>query len=350
MSTPELPALPEDFDPAAPSAADSGIFGLPVRPDASRFHLIPVPFEATTSYRPGTARGPEALLAASHQVDLYDLETERPYKQGIFLREPSAEIVAMNAEARPLAEQVIAAIGTEDSEEVRAARDRVNECGDRLNAIVRREVERALAGGRVVGTIGGDHAVPFGAIAAHLERFPKLGILHIDAHADLRPAYEGFTWSHASIFYNVSTRLGAPPIVQVGIRDLSEEEHEFIESSNGQIRLNSGPELSRQKLEGIAFSDLAERIVADLPEQVYVSFDIDGLDPTLCPHTGTPVPDGLSFAEATYLLREVVDSGRRIVGFDLCEVAPGPELDGWDAMVGARLLYKLIGFTLLSQR
>ncbi|MEQ8763793.1 MAG: agmatinase family protein [Planctomycetota bacterium] len=337
------------FDPGAPSAAGSGIFGLPFGPDDSRVHLIPVPFEATTSYRQGTARGPEAILTASHQIDLFDLETERPYEAGIYFHPIPAEIISLDVEARPLAEQVIESFGEEPTSHVRHALQRVNECGARVNEWVKAEVTRALAADRLVGVIGGDHSVPFGAIAAHLEKYPEMGILHLDAHADLRDAFEGFTWSHASIFHNVYSKLGRPRLVQVGIRDMSEDELRFQEASRGRITAHFGPELSRQKLEGVAFSHLAERIVSELPEHVYVSFDIDGLDPAFCPNTGTPVPDGLTFAEATYLLREIADSGRKIVGFDLCEVAPGEELDGWDAIVGARILYKLIGFALQSQ-
>jgi len=204
--------------------------------------------------------------------------------------------------------------------------------------------------------------VPLGAIVEHAARFPGMGILHIDAHADLRVAYQGFVQSHASIMHNV---LEAVPslarLVQVGIRDLCEAEAERIAGSNGRIRTFFDSELSAQKHEGTPFTQLCEKIVGELPPQVYVSFDIDGLDPALCPHTGTPVPGGLSFAEIVTLLRTLVRSGRRIVGFDLCEVAPAPAPrrraseasheppDEWDASVGARVLYKLIGFALVSQ-
>jgi agmatinase len=184
------------------------------------------------------------------------------------------------------------------------------------------------------------------------EAYPGVGILHFDAHADLRHAYEGFRWSHASIMYNVLRELPAVSrIVQVGIRDYCDEEDALIRAVPDRIRTYFDPDIRRQLLDGEVFVHLARRIVAELPQQVYVSFDIDGLDPALCPHTGTPVVGGLSFAEAVALLRAVAEGGRTIVGFDLNEVAPDPEARSqWDGNVGARILYKEIGFALASQK
>ncbi len=175
-----------------------------------------------------------------------------------------------------------------------------------------------------------------------------MGILHLDAHADLRDAYEGFTWSHASIFHNVMTRIrGVARLVQVGVRDLGEAENGMIESSEGRIVTFFDPDLAAAKEEGTPFARIADNIVAQLPKDVYLSWDIDGLDPTLCPGTGTPVPGGLSWNEAIGLLRAIHRAKKRIVGLDLCEVSPGET--EWDANVGARLMYKMIGFALLTQ-
>ena len=339
------------FDPSAPAQPGSGIFGLPHQTDQARVILVPVPFDATTSYRPGAAAGPRAILEASRQVDLFDRETGRPYAAGIALLGESEEVRSWNLEARRAAEAVIEAGGVDPREPglVEAAAT-VNGLGDRLNRWVEATVEDWLAEGRLVGTLGGDHAVPFGAIAAHARRYPGLGVLHLDAHADLRHAYEGFTWSHASIMHNVVTRLGGVArLVQVGIRDFSEEEHEDIARSGGRIVTFFDQELAAERFAGGSFAAQVERIVAALPRDVYLSFDIDGLDPTLCPHTGTPVPGGLAFHEACFLIAQVARSGRRIVGFDLCEVAPGPPGDEWDGNVGARLLYKVIGWLLRSR-
>ncbi len=203
--------------------------------------------------------------------------------------------------------------------------------------------------GKMPVTLGGDHAVPFGAIRAYAERYPGLGILHLDAHADLRDAYEGFTWSHASIFHNVMTRLdGIARLVQVGVRDLGQAEQAMIDGSGGRILTFFDADIAARKESGTPFAVIADEIAAALPKDVYLSWDIDGLDPTLCPSTGTPVPGGLSWNEAIGLLRALLRAGKRIVGLDLCEVSPGDT--EWDANVGARLLYKMIGFALLSQR
>jgi agmatinase len=339
------------FDPNAAAAPGSGIFGLPHDEEAARVVLVPVPFDATTSYRKGAARGPGAILEASRQVDLFDLETGRPYEVGIHMLDEPGEIVRWNAEANALSEGIIA-VGGNLQGDPRLVEDlaRVNALSGEVNEWVRREVTRLLDAGKIVGLVGGDHAVPFGSIEAHAARHPGLGVLHFDAHADLRPAYEGFAWSHASIMANVVDRLpGVARLVQVGIRDLSEEEYRKIEDSNGRIVAHYDVDLRRAVRSGRSWDSIAARIVESLPNEVYVSFDIDGLDPALCPSTGTPVPGGLAFHEATAILEAVAISGRRIVGFDLNEVAPGPEGDEWDANVGARLLYKLIGWTLVSR-
>jgi agmatinase len=329
-----------------------GIFGLPHSADEAAVVLIPVPWEPTTSYGRGTAKGPEAIFTGSRQVDLYDRVTGRPYQEGIALLPTDPEIEAWNAEACAAAAPVIAAFGeVEGDAELEAKQGRVNELSDKLNARVGAIARGWIARGKLVGTLGGDHASPFGAIAAHAERFPGMGVLHLDAHADLRRAYEGFADSHASIMYNVAHRLpSVSRIVQVGIRDFSEEELELIQGSGGRIVTLFDEDLARQSFEGEPFAAIAKRALSALPQQVYLSFDIDGLDPSLCPHTGTPVPGGLGFQQAVALLGYLVESGRTIVGFDLCEVAPGPDGDEWDGNVGARLLYKMLGYALISQR
>ncbi|MCB9594482.1 MAG: agmatinase family protein [Sandaracinaceae bacterium] len=328
---------------------DTGIFGLPCSAEEAGVVLLPVPWEVTTSYRPGTARGPAAILEASRQVDLYDVETGRPYRLGIAMVDPWPDVRVWNAEGRALAEPIIEAGGAiEGRPELEAALARVNLLGERLNERVRAETERWLADGRLVGVVGGDHSTPFGAIQAIAAAHPGLGILHIDAHADLREAYEGFTWSHASIMHNVMTRVpDVARLVQVGIRDLCEAEVDAIKGSRGRIVTFYDTETKTRGFAGQGWAGQCERMVEALPEEVYISFDIDGLDPTLCPNTGTPVPGGLDYAQAVMLIGTVVRSGRRIVGFDLNEVAPGD--DEWDANVGARILYKMIGWALASR-
>lgn len=333
------------FDPAAAAAPDSGVFGLPHTADEAAVVLVPVPFEATTSYGGGTARGPEAILAASRQVDLFDVETGRPYEDGIHMLPVPEEIARLDREARAAAAPVIEAGGAGDDPALRRAAQDVNRACERVNAWVEDRVADLLARGKQVGVVGGDHSVALGSLAAHARRFKGMGVLHVDAHADLRVAYEGFTFSHASIVYNAAERLPEiARIVQVGLRDLSEEEHAYAAASGGRVVQHHDADLARARFEGEPWSAQVRRILEPLPRDVYVSFDVDGLDPTLCPSTGTPVPGGLSFQEAAYLLGAIVRSGRRVVGFDLVEVAPASDGGEWDGNVGARLLYKLVGW------
>ena len=339
------------FDPNA-AAVGGGIYGLPFTPEESRVVLLPVPWEATVSYGGGTAAAPQAILDASRQVDPLDREVGRPWEAGLAMLPISEDVRAWSDEARRMAQPVIAAGGPGQDPELRLAAEAVNALSERMNAWVHEQSRRWLAAGKLVGLVGGDHSTPFGLIRAVAERHPGFGILHVDAHADLREAYEGFRYSHASIMNNVVREVpGLQRLVQVGVRDYCDEEDQLVRDNPALLRTFFDADLKREQLDGEPWSRLCGRVVAELPQEVYVSFDVDGLDPSLCPHTGTPVAGGLSFAEATALLRRLVESGRRIVGFDLNEVAPDPEWRSeWDANVGARLLYKLIGFALLSQR
>lgn len=329
-----------NFDPAAPASPDSGIFGLDCSAEDARVVLIPVPFDATTSYGHGTSRGPDAILSASHQVDLYDIDTGRPYEQGIHMLPIPHDVRAWNDKARQLVG------GSRDNAHPPETVCReVNAIGDKVNSWVYEQARTLLQRKRIVGLVGGDHSTPFGTIQAHAEHYPNLGILHVDAHADLRDAYEGFQWSHASIMHNVMERTAVKKLVQVGIRDFAESERAYAMASRGRIITYYDRDIAHAGFNGTPFKETADSIMAELPQDVYVSFDIDGLDPLLCPHTGTPVPGGLSFHQAVYLLASIKRSGRRLVGFDLNEVAPGPDGDEWDGNVGARLLYKLCGFS-----
>jgi agmatinase len=334
------------FDPNAAAAPNSGVFGLPFSPDDARVVLLPVPFEATTSYGGGTSDGPAAILEASRQVDLFDLETGKPYEAGIAMLEENAEVRAWSDQGKALALPIVESGGTQSDPKVLAT---VNELSEKMNEFVYQTTRSWLAKRKIVGVIGGDHSTPYGAIRAYAEKFPGMGVLHLDAHADLRVAYEGFTWSHASIMYNVLDRLpGVAKLVQVGIRDFGEAEFELIRNSNGRIHTFFDARLAHARLDGMPWREQVDAIVQELPQHVYLSWDIDGLDPVLCPSTGTPVPGGLSFHQAVALLDGVVRAGKTIIGFDLNEVAPGPDGDEWDGNVAARLLYKMIGWTLRS--
>jgi agmatinase len=341
------------FDPNAPAQPGSGIFGLPHSEAEALVVLVPVPWEATTSYGGGASEGPRAILDASMQVDLFDLDVDRPYQHGIHMVEAAPELAAWNEEGKTAAAKVIEHGGAGADPELVKALARVNELSVKVNERIEREVARLLASKKIVGLVGGDHSVPYGALRALArEREGGFGVLHFDAHSDTRRAYEGFTHSHASIMFNVLEDLPEVcKLVQVGIRDVCEEEIDFCSSKGTRVSMFSDRDITRRKQDGEPFSAIARDIAAALPSEVWVSFDIDGLDPRYCPHTGTPVPGGLELHEAIAILREVVRAKKTIVGFDLNEVAPNlrDEEDEWDGNVGARLLYKLIAFTLASQ-
>lgn len=340
-----------DFDPNAPAQPGSGIFGLPHSEEEALVVLLPVPWEATTSYGGGAADGPGAILGASMQVDLYDLDVEKPYGPGIHMLAEPEEIVAKNGQAKALAKPVIEAGGAGDDPELQRALAKVNALSDEVNAWVEKETSRLLDAKKIVGVVGGDHSTPFGAIKATAAR-QKLGVLHLDAHSDTRIAYEGFTHSHASIMWNVLERVpNVTKLVQIGIRDVCEQEIAFCKEQGARVSTFTDRDVAMRKLAGEAFLDIARDVVKDLPQHVWISFDVDGLDPRYCPHTGTPVPGGLEIHEVYALFRELVKAGKTIVGFDLNEVAPHPTdpEDEWDGNVGARLLYKMIGFTLASR-
>lgn len=291
--------------------------------------------------------GPKAILEASPQLDLFDLEVERPYEVGLFLLPEDKKIKAWNKIAKAAAQEIIKAGGEANTPKLKKSLKVVNDLSEKMNESVYKASLAQLKKNKILGLVGGDHSTPFGAIKAISEKEKDLGILHIDAHSDTRKAYEGFVWSHASIMYNVMEKTSIKKLVQVGIRDFCEEEFDYINNSKGKIKTYFDLNLGKRKANGENWHSITKEIVDHLPKNVWISFDIDGLDPRFCPHTGTPVPGGLDFLEAVILIGEVARSGRTIVGFDLNEVAPGK--DEWDANVGSRLLYKLTAWTLASQ-
>lgn len=339
-------------DASSTASYKVGLFGLPTTREDARIVVIPVPWEVTTSYGGGTSRGPECVWRASPQIDLFDLELGQTYEAGYHLLPIPAFIADLNAALKPKALAIRAAL--EDAGGLNPALQKtlaeVNQGCAQMTSWVYAEARSILGNRQIPAVLGGDHSSPEGNIRAVSEAFSgAIGILHIDAHADLRYQYQGFERSHASIMNNVITAPWRPQkLVQVAIRDLCKEECDFI-NENEKIETYFDLNLKRALFEGETWSSTCQRIVRGLPDFVYVSFDIDGLSPEYCPHTGTPVPGGLSFDQANYLLRTLVESGRKIVGFDLNEVAPGPDGDEWDGNVGARLLYKLCGWSAKSQ-
>ena len=341
----------DSFDPNGVGVNNGAYFGLPFLPDDARLVLVSVPWDVTVSYGSGTADAPDAIIEASTQLDLFDESAPDAWRRGIATADIDYTLLERSRRLRADAERVIARL--EDGEPVEndsVARRirRINDGCREMNEAVRTQARTWLQQGKIVGLVGGDHSTPYGLIRALGERGGTFGILHVDAHCDLRAAYEGFEYSHASIMYNVLRDVPqVERIVEVGVRDFCDAEADLARTSD-RIRMYSDAMLSAALFEGDTWGMLCRRIVAELPQCVYVSFDVDGLSVEYCPHTGTPVAGGLSFRQAVYLLEEVVRSGRRIVGFDVVEVVPRPDCR-IDASTGARILYKLCGLTLKSE-
>ena len=337
------------FDPNNVGLDNGNLFGFPFDYETSDIIVLGVPWEVTVSFRPGTAQGPNAVLAASPQLDFYDLDNPIGWHQGIYMEPLSDQLCQQNQALRAKANQIIEALeqGLDVKTDAALSQllDAVNQGCQRMNEWVKTHSLRAITQGKKVVVIGGDHSVPLGALQALSEIYPDFGILHIDAHSDLRNAYEGFDYSHASIMFNALKLPNMSKLVQVGIRDFSKGEVDLIQQSQGRVVAHYDSVLKQRLYGGKNWLAICDRIIDDLPQKVYISFDVDGLDPKLCPGTGTPVPGGLELEEAYCLFREVVNSGREIIGFDLCEVGPGD----WDGNVGARIVYKLCNLMGLSR-
>lgn len=318
------------------------LFGLPFEPEQAEVVVIPVPWEVTVSYNAGTARGPQAILDASPQLDLYQTDIPDAWKMGLAMLPVPEELLRKNDLLRAKTVHYIRALEDNrlkaQSSDIKAVPKRVNEGAEEMISRVKEKAKKQLAEGKIPAVLGGDHSTPLGLMQAIGDEKGEFGILQIDAHADLREAYEGFTYSHASIMFNALKIPQLKKLVQVGIRDICEAEAKMAREDE-RIELFYDASLKQATFEGISWKQQVEKIISHLPQQVYVSFDIDGLDPKLCPATGTPVPGGFEFEEAMYLIKAVVESGRKIVAFDLCEVAPGES--EWNGNVGARVLYRL---------
>jgi agmatinase len=308
--------------------------------------LLGVPFDATTSYRPGAANGPMAILEASAQVDLEDNRLGPISDRGIVMAPIEPWIAELSAAVRPDAQALIEVEGQPPIDE--AARDRVNAASERIRDYVRQKTADTLAEGKTPGLVGGEHSVPLGAIEACAAHAGDIGILQLDAHMDLRDAYCGLTHSHASIMRNALTMVpGVKALAQLGIRDFCREELDFARSAKQAlgkpVTTIFGEDIADTGADPARFQDLVQHALHTLPQDIYVSFDIDALEIYLCPNTGTPVPGGLTFHQAAAIIKAIKNSGKRVVGFDLVEVAPDPDpkVRSIDAVVGARLLYKM---------
>jgi agmatinase len=339
----------KSFNPSGVGIKNGRFIGLPFEEVDSKLILIPVPWDTTVSFKDGTSTGPENILEASSQLDLYDADAPNAWKAGIFFREESKSLRKLNKTARKKAKKHIALLekGVTPNESHLINLGKVNKLCETMNQMVYLETSELLQSGKIVGLAGGDHSSPLGYYKALFDHFGEYGILVIDAHLDLRDAYENFKYSHASIYYNTIKEIPISKLVQVGIRDYCDEELEILKASDGKIAPIFDHQIRDSLSLGLHWHDICKEISASLPDKIVISVDIDGLAPHLCPNTGTPVPGGLEYNQLIYLLKFLVESGKKILGFDLCEVAGvGHE---WDGNVGARVLYKLACLTIKSQ-
>ena len=338
------------FDPDGVGVGNGAYFGLPFEPEAARLVLISAPWDVTVSYGAGTAYGPDAVIEASTQLDFHDPLAPGAWRRGIATADVDYSLLEQSQRLRSDAERVIDHLeggGSPDDDYVVRKLRRVNEGCAAMNANIGAQAARWLDAGKIVGLVGGDHSTPYGLVRALGARHASFGILHLDAHCDLRDAYEGFAFSHASIMYNILRDVPqVARIAQVGVRDFSEGEA-ALAAAQERIATFDDLSLAEAAFRGETWDTQCRRIVESLPGEVYVSFDIDALTFENCPHTGTPVSGGLTFNQAVWLLATLVRSGRRIIGFDMVEVAPAGD-ERIDAITGARVLWKLCGQTLLS--
>lgn len=339
------------FDPNGAGNPNNNVFGLPFSEEDADLVIFPVPWEVTVSYKAGTARAPEHIFRASLQVDLHDNDTANAWHRGIYMRDVDRTILLKSDYLRKEAELYINYIAqgenVNDNKFMCKTLKEVNAGGVLLNDWVYNQTKELLAKGKLVGLLGGDHSTPLGYYKAIAEKYGNFGILQIDAHLDLRKSYEGFIYSHASIMYNALNEVPElQKLVQVGIRDYGDDELQLVKDSNDRIVVFYDRAMKERMYEGELWKTIADEIVDQLPQNVFISFDIDGLDPKLCPNTGTPVLGGLEAEQTFYLFRKILATGRRFIGFDLNEV--GVSRTEWDENVGARVLYKLCNLLLSS--
>ena len=345
--------MPSDplYNPSAVAQKNGHFAGLPYGQEDARLVLLPVPWDVTVSSGEGTASGPENILEASYQLDLSDLEIVQAWQVPLYFMPENEYWKDRNVEMRSLAKKVIdgleAGENPAQNKKLQNATTEINATCRNLHQWVEDQCQELLKNGKTVAIIGGDHSTPLGLMKALAGRYLDFGILQIDAHMDLREAYEGFTYSHASIMKNALHIKNLVRLTQVGIRDFCEEEQALYLANRHRIQVFFDEQMAREEFEGKPFGDIAEQIIATLPRKVYISFDVDGLDPQLCPNTGTPVPGGLSYRKMTYLIRRLVATGREIIGFDLVETAGLPH--NFDGNVAARICYFLSLMTAKSK-
>lgn len=262
----------------------------------SKIAILPVPYDKTTTYQHGSDRGPAAIIEASRNLELYDIETNsEAYLHGIYTAEP---------------------VEVETSEKM-------------LSEVYHRTLE-LIDEGKFVCTLGGEHSISYAPIRAHADRYGPISVLQFDAHADLHPAYERNPWSHASVMARVKELPKVEKIVSAGIRSMSSEELHLLDIANTFFA---------HQLEGDVWMDV---LLERLSERVYITFDLDVFDASLMPSTGTPEPGGLFWNQTMKLLARVIKE-KTVVGLDVVELLPNPDMIAPD-YTAAKLIYKILSY------
>jgi len=335
-------AAKSGFDPSGVGNSSS-LFGFPYSSSEAWLVVLPVPWDVTVSYGVGTSNAPATIREASSQLDFMLPGLRNPWKLPVVMETIPEEVLQKSVELRkPVSNYLDQLEKGQTTTNSNQLVNQINEASEWLNDLVFEQAKTLLNDGKQVAVVGGDHSVPYGLYRALGTKYDQFAILQIDAHMDLRNSYEGFRFSHASIMYEAVQLPAVSRLVQIGIRDFSPEEAAHVADRQEKIFTYFDQDLQEKILSGSNWMEQVEAILEDLPEHVHISLDVDGLEPSLCPTTGTPVPGGLTYNQVLLLVRQLVNSGRTIIGFDLCEVGPGsPGRVNTDALVGARLLYYL---------
>jgi len=332
------------FDPNAAGKPQSNIFGLPFTEDDARLVIQPVPWEATVNIYPGTARCIGSVIRHSTHIDLYWKEHPHLWKQGIFIRECSQQILLKSDYLRKEAELLVGytCCGKAlcDNEFMQKNLKEINAGGAYLNTWVYDHVKDIMDKDKLPALLGGDHSISFGFVQALAEKHADFGILQIDAHCELRQTYEGFIYSHACVMRNILDNVPqVSKLVQIGTREICDEEYEYLGKNPERVRTFFDDDMKEAQYRGKTWYDIAKEVVDALPQQVYISFDIDGLKPYYCPSTNTPVVGGLEYDQLKTIFKLMKEQGKTIIGFDLCKIGNGRL--GTDAQMGACILWDL---------
>ena len=314
--------------------------------------LVSAPWAVTSAAGQGAVYTPDAIIDASTHLSLYDVVSNTSIDGKVATAEVDYDLQESSLQLGGDAAKVVAHIedgGALTGDYFARKVVRINLGFRDMHSSVGKRVFRFASKGKIVGVVGGDHSVAFGAVRSISSVYPQMGVLFIDAHSDLRPSGKIFDYSHLSVARNIVDEIPAvSKLVQVGVRDMSREEMDFAQN-HPKITMFCHEKLTAERFSGRSWGEVCDDVVAQLPDKVYISFDIDALSPECCPHTKRPVAGGMTFDEAVCLINRVAESGREIVGFDLTEIVPVME-SGVDAAVGARMLVKLCAAALCSKK